>query len=184
MLLFCGPSGSGKTTVVHHMLAKDSRLSFSVSATTRGKRNNEADGKDYHFISADDFRKKISVNEFVEWEQVYDNLYYGTLRSEVDRIISAGKVPVFDLDVIGGQSIKKQFGEKVLSIFVRPPDIEELRHRLTKRATETEESLKKRLDKAIYEMTHAEMFDKILININKDEACRQAEKWVNEFLEQ
>ncbi|HLG34555.1 MAG TPA: guanylate kinase [Bacteroidia bacterium] len=182
MLLFCGPSGSGKTTIVHYMLTKDARLKFSVSATTRQKRNNEADGKDYHFISVDDFRKKISQNEFIEWEQVYENGYYGTLRNEVERILGVGKVPVFDLDVEGGQSIKKQFGEKVLALFVCPPDIEELKHRLTKRATETEESLKIRLDKAIYEMTHAEMFDKILININKDEAYAQAEKWVNEFL--
>ena len=182
MLLFCGPSGSGKTTIVHYMLAKDSRLRFSVSATTRPKRNNEQDGRDYHFISADEFRKKISGDEFIEWEQVYENGYYGTLHSEVERIISEGKVPVFDLDVVGGMSIKKQFGGNVLSVFVRPPDIDSLKYRLTARATETAEDLRRRLEKAVSEMTYADRFDKVLININKQEACGRAEKLVNEFL--
>ncbi|MBK5286497.1 MAG: guanylate kinase [Bacteroidia bacterium] len=182
MLLFCGPSGSGKTTIVHYMLAKDMRLKFSVSASTRQKRNNEVDGKDYHFISADEFRKKISEDEFVEWEQVYENGYYGTLHSEVDRVLGEGKVPVFDLDVVGGLSIKKQFGNNVLSVFVRPPDITALKQRLIARATETEEDLKKRLEKATSELTYADRFDKVLLNINKEEACSKAEKWVNEFL--
>ena len=182
MLLFCGPSGSGKTTIVHHMLAKDSRLGFSVSATTRKKRSNEHDGKDYHFISVSDFKKKISENKFIEWEQVYENGYYGTLHHDVERILSEGKVPVFDLDVVGGQSIKEQFGKKVLAIFVCPPDIEILKHRLTARATETADDLKRRLDKAVSEMTYAERFDKVLVNISKEEACAQAEQWVNGFL--
>ena len=183
MLLFCGTSGSGKTTIVHYMLAKDSQLGFSVSATTRKKRSNERDGKDYHFISVSDFKKKISENKFIEWEQVYENGYYGTLHHDVERILSGGKVPVFDLDVVGGLSIKKQFGEKVLAIFVRPPDIETLKHRLTARATESADDLKRRLDKAVYEMTHAGAFDKILVNNSREEACAQAEEWVNEFLE-
>src|SRR5215213_7949122 len=141
MILFCGPSGSGKTTIVHHMLANDSRLKFSVSATTRKKRNNEKDGKDYHFMLVEDFKKKITEGTFIEWEQVYENGYYGTLRSEVEGILSEGKVPLFDMDVVGGLNIKKQYGEKVLSIFVRPPDFESLKHRLTARATETPEDL-------------------------------------------
>ena len=182
MLLFCGPSGSGKTTIVHYMLAKDERLGFSVSATTRKKRNTEIDGKDYHFISVRQFENKIVEDEFVEWEMVYVNGYYGTLHDEVNRILAAGKVPVFDLDVVGGLSIKKRFREKVLSVFVSPPDIDALRQRLTARATESDEDLKRRLDKAFNEMTFADRFDKILVNINKDESCHQAEQWVNEFL--
>ena len=182
MLLFCGPSGSGKTTIVHYMLTKDSRLKFSVSATTRRKRNNEEDGKDYHFISVDDFKKKISENKFIEWEEVYENGFYGTLHSDVENILSEGKVPVFDMDVVGGLSIKKQFGEKVLSVFVRPPDFDALKYRLTARATETEESLKKRLDKAVSEMTYADKFDEVIININKEESCSRVEKLVNGFL--
>ena len=182
MLLFCGPSGSGKTTIVHYMLAKDSRLKFSVSATTRNKRNNEQDGKDYHFISVAEFKKKISENKFIEWEEVYENGFYGTLHSDVENILAEGKAPVFDLDVVGGLSIKKQFGGNVLSVFVRPPDIDSLKHRLTARATETEASLKKRLEKAVSEMTYADKFDDVIININKNESCIRAEKLVNEFL--
>src|SRR5262245_19167242 len=123
MILFCGPSGSGKTTIVHHMLAKDSRMKFSVSATTRNKRPNEHDGKDYHFLYVEDFKKKIGEGAFVEWEEVYENGFYGTLHREVENILSLGKVPVFDLDVVGGLSIKKQYGKSVLAVFVRPPDI-------------------------------------------------------------
>jgi guanylate kinase len=182
MILFCGPSGSGKTTIVHHMLSKDSRLKFSVSATTRKKRNNEQDGKDYHFLSVDDFKNKIAEDAFIEWEEVYVNGYYGTLREEVERILSAGKVPVFDLDVVGGLSIKKQYGEKVLAVFVRPPDIDSLNQRLTARATETAEDLKRRLDKAVHELTYADHFDKVILNTNKEEACGKAEILVNDFL--
>lgn len=182
MLLFCGPSGSGKTTIVHYMLEKDSRLKFSVSATTRKSRGNEKDERDYHFISIDDFRKRISENKFVEWEEVYENGYYGTLYSEVENILAEGKVPVFDLDVVGGLSIKNQFKEKVLSIFVRPPDFDALKHRLTARATETEASLKNRLDKAVSEMTFADKFDEVIINVNKEESCSRAEILVTEFL--
>lgn len=182
MLLFCGPSGSGKTTIVHYLLAKDVRLKFSVSATTRKKRSNEHDGKDYHFISVDDFKKRIVAGAFIEWEQVYENGYYGTLRHEVERILSTGGVPVFDLDVVGGLSIKKEFGEKVMAVFVCPPDIESLKHRLTARATETAEDLKRRLDKAVHELTYAESFDKVLINTDREKACQQAEEWMNEFL--
>jgi guanylate kinase len=182
MLLFCGPSGSGKTTIVHYLLAGDSRLKFSVSATTRKKRGNEKDGKDYHFISVDDFKKRIAAGAFIEWEQVYENGYYGTLRHEVERILDSGHVPVFDLDVEGGVSIKKEFGEKVLSVFVRPPDIESLQHRLTARATETAEDLKRRLDKAVHELTYSNRFDKILMNTNREQACLEAENLVNDFL--
>ena len=182
MILFCGPSGSGKTTVVHYLLAKDPRLRFSVSATTRRKRSNEKDGIDYHFISIDDFKKRIDAGAFVEWEQVYEGGYYGTLHHEVERIISTGSVPLFDLDVEGGLSIKKQFGEKVLSVFVQPPDMESLKHRLTARATETAEDLKRRLNKAEHELTYASQFDKVLVNISIEKSYEQAENWVNEFL--
>ena len=181
MILFCGPSGSGKTTIVHYILARDARFKFSISATTRKKRINEKDGEDYHFLSVDDFKKKITEGAFIEWEEVYENGFYGTLHSEVQSILSEEKIPVFDLDVVGGLSIKKQFGDKVLSIFVRPPDIESLKQRLTLRATETAEDLKRRLDKAVHEMTFADKFDKVLINHSIDEACTQVEGWLKEY---
>jgi guanylate kinase len=181
MILFCGPSGSGKTTIVHYILARDSRFKFSISATTRKKRSNEKDGEDYHFLSVEEFKKKINEDAFIEWEEVYENGFYGTLHSEVDKILAEGKIAVFDLDVEGGLNIKKQFGEKVLSVFVRPPDIESLKQRLTKRATETAEDLRRRLDKAVHELTFADRFDKVLINDNIDESCRQVEAWLKGY---
>lgn len=181
MLLFCGPSGSGKTTIVHYILARDSKFKFSVSATTRKKRTNERDGEDYHFLSVEEFKKKIAEGAFIEWEEVYENGFYGTLHKEVEGILSAGKIPVFDLDVVGGLSIKEQFGEKVLSVFVRPPDIETLKRRLTARATETEDDLKRRLDKAVHELAYADRFDKVVINNNIEESCGQVETWLKEY---
>jgi len=182
LLLFCGPSGSGKTTIVHHLLKSDPRLAFSVSATTRKKRDNETDGIDYHFISVDEFRKRIDANEFIEWEEVYSGGYYGTLRSEIEKIWENGKVPLFDVDVVGGLKIKKIFGEKLLAVFVCPPSIEELHKRLIARNSETPESFKTRTEKSEHELTYSFRFDKVIVNDVLQFALKEAHLLVNDFL--
>ncbi len=182
LLLFCGPSGSGKTTIVHDLLASDSRLKFSVSATTRNKRANETDGKDYHFISVDEFKRRIDNDEFVEWEEVYTNGFYGTLKSEIDSIWSVGKIPVFDVDVEGGIKIKSIFGEQLLAVFVRPPSIEELHKRLIARNSETPESFKARIAKSEHELTYADKFDHIIVNDTLEKALEEAHRLVNDFV--
>jgi len=182
LILFCGPSGSGKTTIVHHLLKNNPGLSFSISATTRPKRANETDGIDYHFLSVDDFKKKIKQDEFIEWEEVYKDRFYGTLISEIEKIWKEGKAVVFDVDVEGGLNIKKKFGDELLAVFVMPPSVDELHKRLHARETETPESLKMRVAKAEHELTYAFKFDHVLINIEIQEACEEAEKLVGEFL--
>jgi guanylate kinase len=182
LILFCGPSGSGKTTLVHHLLENNPRLSFSVSATTRPKRDMETDGIDYHFLTIDDFKKKIESNEFIEWEEVYKNGFYGTLKSEVEKIWKQDKVAVFDVDVEGGLKIKDQFGDSMLAVFVMPPTIDDLRIRLKARETETHESLKARVAKAEHELTYANRFDHVIINEDKEKAFMEAREMVNEFL--
>lgn len=183
LLLFCGPSGSGKTTIVHHLLKTDPRLSFSVSATTRPQRENETDGIDYHFISVEEFRKRIDGDEFIEWEEVYTGRYYGTLNSEVNKIWENGKVPIFDVDVEGGLKIKEKFGNRLLAVFVRPPSIEELRKRLTARNSETPESFKARIEKSEHELAYAFRFNKFIVNDNLKFALKEAQIIVNDFLE-
>ncbi len=182
-IILSAPSGAGKTTIVRFLLSKFDDLSFSVSATSRARRSYEADGLHYYFISADDFRKKIEQNAFLEWEEVYTDQYYGTLKSEMKRIWNAGKHVIFDVDVVGGSNLKTYFGDKALAIFVKPPSIDVLEDRLRKRSTETEESLRSRLSKAAHEMTYTDRFDKILINDNLDKACAEACGMVQEFLE-
>lgn len=183
LLLFCGPSGSGKTTIVHHLLKTNPRLAFSVSATTRRKRATETDGIDYHFITVDEFRDRIKKNEFIEWEEVYEGGYYGTLRSEIDAIWAEGKIPVFDVDVEGGIKIKETYGENLLAVFVRPPSVEELHKRLTARNTESPESFKVRTSKAEHELTYAFKFDKVIINDVLKFALKEAQILVNDFLD-
>lgn len=182
LLLFCGPSGSGKTTIVHHLLKNNPRLSFSVSATTRPKRETETDGKDYHFISVDEFKKRIANDEFVEWEEVYTDRFYGTLKQEIDKIWKADKVAVFDVDVEGGLKIKKIFGDMLLSVFVMPPSVDELHKRLHARNSETAESYQSRIAKSEHELSYAFRFDKVLINDDLDKALLEAEAIVAEFL--
>jgi len=183
LIIFSAPSGSGKTTIVHHLVSmEDLKLDFSVSACTRKKREGEIDGKDYYFLSIDQFRMKIDDNEFVEWEEVYKNLYYGTLKSELERIWNDGKNVVFDVDVMGGLNLKRQFGEKALSIFVMPPSIEELQKRLEARGTDTPEKIKGRMAKAKFEMKYAGKFDKILVNDNLENALKEAEQIIKAFL--
>jgi guanylate kinase len=182
LILFCGPSGSGKTSIVQHLLKRFPQLSFSISATTRLKRNNEEHGKDYYFISVDEFHDKIKNDEFLEWEQVYINGFYGTLRSEVDRIAALGKVAIFDVDVEGGIHIKGRFGENLLDVFVRPPTIDDLHRRLISRASETPETLEKRIQKAAHEITYSDRFTYLIINKDLEVAFEEASGMVEKFL--
>lgn len=182
LLLFCGPSGSGKTTIVHHLLKNNKQLQFSISATTRNQRANETHGVDYYFISVDEFRKKIDKNEFIEWEEVYKNGFYGTLKSEVERIWKKNGVAVFDVDVEGGLKIKKQFGDQLLAVFIQPPSIDQLHQRLQARATESPEALAARVTKAEHELTYAYLFDHVIVNDDLEKSLQEAQRLVNEFL--
>ncbi len=183
LFIFSAPSGAGKTTLVKNLLAAgDLKLEFSISACSRAKREGETDGKDYYFLSAEDFKKKIKNNEFLEWEEVYEDHFYGTLRSEIDRIWANGNHAIFDVDVVGGLNIKKNYPDDALAIFVMPPSLEVLRERLIGRSTESEENLKKRLDKAKHELTYANQFDVQVVNEFKEVACEDARKLILDFL--
>jgi len=182
LFIFSAPSGAGKTSIVRSLLAKDPKLVFSISATSRPKRDNEENGKDYYFLSVEDFKKKIKNNEFIEWEEVYQNRFYGTLKSELERIWSAGKHVVFDVDVIGGLNIKKKYPEKALAVFVMPPSIEELERRLRLRSTDSSDDIKMRISKANEELSYADKFDLIIINDQLDKAIRESEQVVNKYI--
>jgi len=182
-IIFSAPSGAGKTTIVHHLLEVFDELAFSISACSRPRRHNERKGKDYHFLSIEDFKNKIKNNEFVEWEEVYKNNFYGTLKSEVERIWAEGKTVIFDVDVVGGLNLKKYFGDNALAIFVKPPSIKSLEDRLRTRETETEASIARRLGKAEIELERAKEFDYILLNDDLETAFAEAERVVKEFLE-
>ncbi|MEO6884163.1 MAG: guanylate kinase [Bacteroidia bacterium] len=182
LIIFSAPSGAGKTTIVHHLLKVNSLLEFSVSACSRAKRGTEKNGADYYFLSVEEFKKRIENNEFIEWEEVYENHFYGTLRSEIERIWKMGKHVIFDVDVDGGLNLKKQFGAQALAIFVMPPSIASLEKRLKGRKTETPESIARRTAKAVVELEKAHLFDKILLNEHLHIAFAEAEKLVNEFL--
>jgi guanylate kinase len=181
-IIFSAPSGAGKTTIVRHLLAKGYDLQFSVSAASRNKREIETQGKDYYFLSVEEFKAKIAQNDFLEWEEVYKNNFYGTLKSEIKRIWSEKKHVIFDVDVQGGINLKKIFGDKALSIFVMPPSVDSLASRLEKRNTETPESLKRRVDKSKEEMEFSKDFDTILVNDNLEEAFAEAETLLDNFL--
>ena len=182
LIIFSGPSGSGKTSIVKYLLGKNLNLNFSISACSREKRENEIHGKDYFFISANDFKEKIKNNDFLEWEEVYENHFYGTLLSEVEKILKSGRNVIFDIDVIGGLNIKEKYNKQALSIFVKPPSIEELKKRLINRSTESADKLEKRISKAEYEISFAKKFDELIINENLNEAENVAFKIVNQFL--
>ena len=183
VIIVSAPSGAGKTSIVKHVLQYLPELSFSTSATTRTMREGEINGKDYYFLSVEDFKKGICRDVFLEWEEVYANQFYGTLKSEIQRIWDEGKTVIFDVDVKGGLNIKKYFGDKALAIFVEPPTIEELENRLRKRGTETEESLHKRVEKAEYELSFAPKFDKIILNDDLDVAREEMLHTIREFLD-
>ncbi|ANQ50557.1 guanylate kinase [Flammeovirga yaeyamensis] len=180
VFIFSAPSGSGKTTVVRHLLSVFPELTFSISATTRNPRGEEKHAEDYYFISADDFKSRIQNDEFVEYEEVYEGLFYGTLKSEIERIWSLGKHVVLDVDVIGGINLKKYFQEKALSVFVCPPNVECLEERLRGRATDSEEAIKERVAKAAEEMPYGDEFDVRLINEVLEVALKDAEKLITD----
>ncbi|MFZ9981141.1 MAG: guanylate kinase [Cyclobacteriaceae bacterium] len=181
-IIFSAPSGSGKTTLVQYLIRNNKDLAFSVSATTRPLRQEkEKDGVDYYFLSESEFRTKVNQGAFIEWEEVYKGTCYGTLKSEIERIWELGKHVIFDVDVKGGFSLKKYFGDKALAVFVSVPSMEVLRSRLTSRGTETPESLARRIGKAEYEMTFKDRFDVDLINDDYDNACRKAQQLYDDF---
>jgi guanylate kinase len=182
-IIFSAPSGAGKTTIVRHLLNIPSlKLSFSVSATSRPIRGKEENGKDYYFLSASDFMARVKNGDFLEWEEVYNDQYYGTLKSEIQRIWESGYNVIFDVDVVGGLNLKRIFGNNALAIFVQPPSIEVLNFRLRNRSTETAEKIAMRIEKAAQEMKFANQFDYILINDKLEEALQQAEAKVSEFV--
>lgn len=181
MILFTAPSGAGKTTIVRYLLGRYDFLDFSISATTRPKREYEVDGKDYYFLSREEFQEKIDDGEFVEWEKYAEN-FYGTLKSEIERLWAEEKIIVFDIDVRGASSIKELYGDACLAIFVRPPSVEVLINRLIKRGTETKDSLRKRINRVKREMTYENRFDDILVNDVLDVAKKEAEVKVEAFV--
>jgi guanylate kinase len=182
ILIITAPSGAGKTSITKYLMEKFPVLTFSVSAATRQPRGTEKNGVDYHFMNADDFKYKIQQNEFIEWEMVYEGKYYGTLKSELDKIWAAGKVPVLDIDVKGAIHVQQQFNEGTLSLFIEPPSVNELKIRLQSRGTETEESLAARVNKASYELSFKTYFDKVVVNADLSVACAEAEKIIDNFL--
>jgi guanylate kinase len=182
-IIFSAPSGSGKTTIVKHLLEKFPNLGFSISASTRDKRGRtEQNGKDYYFLSPEEFKKKIDEDAFIEWEEVYEGNFYGTLKEEIQRLWDEGKTVIFDVDVKGGLNLKKYFGDQALAIFVKVPSLEVLHDRLKDRGTESDESLSRRLYKAKFESTFADKFDTIILNDNMQMSFEEAENMVTEFL--
>ncbi len=182
ILIITAPSGAGKTSITKYLMKKFPVLTFSVSAATRDARGTEKNGVDYYFISGEEFKRKIQTNEFVEWEMVYEGKYYGTLKSELERIWKEGKVPVLDIDVKGAIHVQQQFNEGTLSLFIEPPSVNELKMRLEGRGTETEESLAARVNKASYELSFKDHFDRTVVNAELDTACMEAENIVGHFL--
>ena len=183
LIVFSAPSGSGKTTIVRHLLKQeDLNLEFSISATSRAPRENEEDGKDYYFMDLKEFKSHIKNDDFLEWEEVYKDNFYGTLNSEIDRIWNQGKHVVFDIDVVGGLDIKRIYPEKTLAVFVEPPSIEELKIRLKKRKTESEDRIAMRVAKASIEMATAPQFDHIIVNEDLDTALNEAYQLVKDFI--
>ena len=182
LIVISAPSGAGKTSIVHQLLKVIPELSFSVSASSRERRGNEVHGKDYYFLGVEGFQQKIKEDAFLEWEQVYENQYYGTLKSEIKRIWSEGKIVIFDVDVVGGLNIKKQYPKECLSIFIMPPSIEVLAERLIGRGSESDESVKKRLDKAEEETSKSGQFDTIILNDDFEIACRQTKEIITNFI--
>ena len=183
LIVFSAPSGSGKTTIVKHLLGIDDlNLEFSVSATSRAKRGEEIDAKDYYFLSADEFKSKIKNDEFLEWEEVYRDNFYGTLKSEVERIWKKGKHVIFDIDVSGGLRIKRKYPEQTLAVFVKPPSIDALKIRLKKRKTESEDKINMRVAKASAELATAPLFDVIVVNDDLKKALQEAEVLIRDFV--
>ena len=182
LIVISAPSGAGKTSIVHFLLKQIEVLSFSVSACSRARRKNETDGIDYHFLAVEEFQQKIKKGDFLEWEEVYKNQYYGTLKSELKRIWREGKTIIFDVDVVGGVNIKKQYSSECLSIFIMPPSLAVLEERLQKRGSESADSLQKRVTKAKGEIARSGEFDKVILNDDFVKACREAMEVIQKFI--
>lgn len=182
LIIFSAPSGAGKSTIVQALLQKGFNLEFSISATSRAPRGNEKDGVEYYFLSPEEFKAKIKEDAFLEWEEVYKDTFYGTLKSEVDRICSKGNNIVFDVDVVGGINIKKMYGNKALSLFIQPPSVEELRNRLQNRGTDSDEKIAMRIAKAEKELACAKEFDKVIINDDLEQALQSTEEALHQFI--
>ncbi|MBS1510869.1 MAG: guanylate kinase [Bacteroidetes bacterium] len=182
LIIITAPSGAGKTSITRHLMQHFPQLAFSVSAATRQPRGNEKDGVDYHFMSTESFQQKIQHKEFVEWEMVYEGKYYGTLKSELERIWNMNQIPVLDIDVKGAIHVQQQYPGTSLSLFIEPPSVDELKKRLESRGTETTESLAARVNKAAYELSFKEHFNKVVVNDNLEKACAIAETIVDDFI--
>jgi guanylate kinase len=183
IIIITAPSGAGKTSITRYLLDKyQEKLAFSVSAATRSPRGEEKDGLDYYFMPEDEFTNKIQHDEFVEWEMVYEGKYYGTLKSELQRIWNQNKVPLLDIDVKGAIHIQQQYPETTLSIFIEPPSIEELKNRLASRGTESEESLNARINKASFEISFKHSFHEVILNSDLEKACKEADEIVSRFI--
>ena len=182
LIVISAPSGAGKTSIVHYLLKNMSELSFSVSACSRDKRENETNAVDYHFLGVKGFKKKIKEDAFLEWEEVYSNQYYGTLKTELERIWKEGKTVIFDVDVVGGLNIKKQYPKECLSIFIMPPSIDVLRGRLSGRSSEEEEEIEIRLNKASEEISRNQDFDTVILNDNFEIACKETLEVIQKFI--
>ena len=183
LIILSAPSGAGKSTIINALMKKDLKLEFSISACNRKARTGEKHAVDYYFLSTEEFKDKIDKGAFIEWEEVYENHFYGTLKSELDRVGSRGHHMIFDIDIAGGLNLKKQFGDKALALFIMPPSVEELERRLRSRATDSEEDILKRVAKAEQEIALAKQFDKIVINENIEKAVIDAENIIRKFLE-
>ena len=183
LVIFSAPSGAGKSTLVNYLLPQFPQLSFSISATSRSPRGQEKHGKDYYFLSSEEFKAHVAKDELLEWEEVYAGTYYGTLRSEVERIWAEGKVVVFDIDVVGALNLKKQFGDRALALFVQAPSVEVLEQRLRGRGTDSEEKIQQRVAKATIEMARAPEFDKVVVNDDLNTAKAEAVTILKDFLE-
>ncbi|GAE15203.1 Guanylate kinase [Bacteroides pyogenes] len=182
LIIFSAPSGSGKSTIINYLLTQNLGLAFSVSATSRAPRGNEQDGVEYFFLTPEEFRRRIENNEFLEYEEVYQDRYYGTLKEQVEKQLEKGQNVVFDVDVVGGCNIKSFYGERALSVFIQPPSIEELRHRLEGRGTDAAEVIESRIAKAEYELGFAPRFDRIIVNDDLETAKTEALNTIKEFL--
>ena len=182
LIIITAPSGAGKTSITKHLMQHFPQLAFSVSAATRPPRGIEKNGVDYHFMSADEFKQRIQLNDFIEWEMVYEGKYYGTLKSELEKIWHENKIPVLDIDVKGAIHVQQQFPESSLSLFIEPPSVDELKKRLQSRGTETEESLAARVNKASYELSFKDHFNKIIVNDDLEKACDKATAIISDFI--
>lgn len=183
LIIFSAPSGSGKSTIINYLLEQGLNLKFSISATSRAPRGEEKDGVEYYFLSPEDFRKRIAAGDFLEYEEVYTDKFYGTLKSEVERIFKEGNNVIFDVDVVGGCNIKKYYGNRALSVFIQPPSVEELRRRLVGRNTDSPEVIESRLAKAEYELGFAKQFDVVIVNDDLDKAKKETLRTVRNFLD-